>query len=85
MSSLSFAYHDLSIDDLMNEDLWTLDDSQNFLAGFTYNGDDWEEDEEEDSFTDLEDNNEVVTEDEEPVNDDDPFDWFHERSPIYDV
>lgn len=88
MSTIPFdAYENSSIEDLMNEDLWTLDDSQLFSSAFSNQEDDWPEDEEE-SIDDLEGNDDddaVVAEDEEPIEHDDTFDWFNERSPIYDV
>ena len=78
------TYGDLSITDLMNEDLWTLDDSQSFTALFNDTPEDeWSEDSDEDpSDTPV-----VCVDDEtlEPSDCDEPFDWFNEFGKIYDV
>lgn len=68
------SYNDFSIADLMNEDLWDLDDSLAFLQS----------DPEEDSF-DGEEYEDDQLAPSEPMPIDEPFDWFHERGKEYDV
>jgi len=58
-SDLPMGSDDLSVEELLNEDLWTLDDCEAFCLQ----------------------RDESASDDEE----DDPFDWFHERGKIYDV
>ena len=67
------SYNDLSIDELMNEDLWDLDDSELFLEGFT------DEEPTEEEFEDDQ------LQPSEPLPLDEPFDWFHEMGKEYDV
>jgi hypothetical protein len=74
MSSLA---DDLSIEDLTNSDLWTLDDSKDFSVGNRLPMENSEEVDQELTDEDLEE--------EMPSRDYEPFDWFHEMGPIYDV
>lgn len=58
----------------MNEDLWDLDDSLDFLSSTDvedpFDGEEFEDDQLSPS---------------EPMPSDEPFDWFHERGKEYDV
>ncbi len=67
------SYNELSIDELMNEDLWDLDDSEFFLNG---NPD------EEEIAEEYEDDQLPPS---EPLPFDEPYDWFHEMGKEYDV
>jgi hypothetical protein len=67
------SYKELSIDELMNEDLWDLDDSEVFLDGFTI---------EEEIAEEYEDD-QLPPSKPKPL--DEPFDWFHDMGKEYDV
>lgn len=67
------SYNELSIDELMNEDLWDLDDSETFLDSFTV---------EEEIAEEFEDDQLPPS---EPPPFDEPFDWFHDMGKEYDV
>lgn len=75
---------DLSIDELMNRDLWTLLDSEEFTQMFSETTDDeWPEEFDEEPSAPP-----VVYEDDERFETpdcDDPFDWFNEFGKVYDV
>lgn len=86
---MSSLYDDCSIEELINKDLWDLNDSKDFRKPFYTDcfGIDWPEDEESD--TDIDENVEDVL----PI---DPFqddlepgpefiDWFEEYTKDYDV
>jgi len=67
------SYNELAIDELMNEDLWDLDDSEVFLDSFTVEGEIAEEYEDD------------QLQPSEPLPFDESFDWFHEMGKEYDV
>lgn len=68
------SYNEFSIEDLMNEDLWDLDDSLDFLLSESeedpFDGEEYEDDQLAPS---------------EPLPVGEPFDWFHDRGKEYDV
>jgi hypothetical protein len=84
----SFFMADSSIEELINVDVWTVDDSADFSRSLR------NEDEdprffftEEDSDDDLTEPMEIPDEptDSEPIEEDYFYDWFHEFTKEYDV
>ena len=72
-------FFDQSVEDLMNQDLWTLDDIERFTTQMSLTEPVVEPD--VDSLLDEEDEDEG----ESGIPDLDQYDWFHEMGPIYDV
>lgn len=68
------SYNDFSIEDLMNEDLWDLDDSEAFLYPDL-----------RDDLDDAEEYEDDQLQPSEPLPLDEPYDWFHEMGKEYDV
>lgn len=89
-----FLHGDDSIETLMNEELWTLDDSADFSRSFheTKNDDDdlpflWQEEEEDPDSSDLLELEEPTNEEEDSETNQGSYfyDWFHEFEKEYDV
>jgi hypothetical protein len=71
---------DQSVDDLMNQDLWTLDDLERFTTQMALTEPVVEPD--VDSLLSDED---VEVKGDSAVPSPDQFDWFHEMGPIHDL
>jgi hypothetical protein len=76
-------FFDQSVEDLMNQDLWTLDDIERFTTQMSLT----EPVVEPDVDSLLDEYDEVEGESGIPDLDEylDQFDWFHEMGPIHDV
>jgi hypothetical protein len=84
----SFFMADSSIEELINVDVWTVDDSADFSRSFRNEDDDprfffTEEDSDDDLTEPMEIPNEPT--DSEPIEEAYFYDWFHEFDKEYDV
>lgn len=78
------SYGDASIDELMNEGVWDLDDSALFSRSFDTE-EDWPEVEDDDLEEDLADELSLDTDNDLESDGPEFVDWFHEHAKIYDL